>query len=123
MIIQCETGLMCYHRSMHETEVPGCVGGDDDPTHGNYCVDSNALKQDPAVDEQLPSSSLTTPDIEDDQTEPDPDVFTTSSPTSTTSSPTPEPEVPRQIVNFGWDPTNTPLSKCQGHCSNDNDVS
>ena len=122
-VCQCGPGLMCYHRSMHETEVPGCVGGENDSTHASYCIDSNALKHDPDGDnnnsngnDQISSSS--NPDIGEDDTEPEPDMFTTPSPTSP-----PTRDIPRQIVNFGWEPSNRPLSKCQGHCISDNEVS
>ena len=37
--------MICYDRSTSDDKsiIPGCIGGENDTTHGNYCVDPKDL--------------------------------------------------------------------------------
>lgn len=108
----CGPGLFCYQRNVAYEVVPGCAGGDEDPSLTDYC----AFKPLPSDAPPVPAPTKTP---------------TTAAPTNKgTPSPTGIPTVTATPTGFvgdlpnitivGWSPKD-PLDECEGDCDEDSD--
>ena len=107
----CEAGLICYQRNTANEDVPGCLGGDEDPSLTDYCAYPPVPTMAPTQGTQLPTagSNLSPPTMQ-------PSANTTAeTPTDSGSGGTFE-LLP--LKDWGWTPPSEvkPLGRCEGDC-------
>jgi len=98
---KCDTGLVCFQRGSH-VPVPGCLGGLQDSSLTDYCVQNPSTTPAPVVAPISPA-----PTVSPTMSGP------TAPPLPTTATPTVSPQ---QLVSFGGTPPSSrfPLQLCQG---------
>ena len=126
----CGPHMFCFQRNYPKAEVPGCSGGENDPTLTDYCTYGEPISSSPA---SSPSSSPTSNPtfVTNDPTygpTPRPTPEASSTPTmftleprfGPTSAPTP---MYKPLMNLGWNPPPDarPLGQCEGDCDTDED--
>jgi hypothetical protein len=125
---QCKDNLVCFKRDKHDP-VPGCVGGTQDGSRTDYCVNLEDISN----PTQPPVPDPTPPPVPDPTPPPVPDPTPPPVPDPTTPpvpNPTPPP-VPAPIdtsgglslQSFGGTPPGDrfPLGECEGDCDSDSD--
>ncbi len=101
----CGPGMYCYQRNSPYENVPGCLGGDEDPSLTDYCAFRSLPTTTP---ETVPAT---------------PTIAPTVSPTTTIPS-TSAPVVGSfpSVTIVGWSPSDL-LNECEGDCDEDTDCS
>jgi len=98
----CEVGLICYQRNTPNEVIPGCLGGDEDPSLTDYCTY-------PPLPTNATNATTDAPTLE-------PDVIGAPS-SMPVESPTETGDLPA-IKDLGWTPPDSvkPLGLCEGDC-------
>lgn len=107
----CGPGLYCYQRNSPYQDVPGCLGGNEDPSLTDYCV-STALPS--TTPDTVPVPSTNAPAIANPTAQP------VALPTRMPSTSAPIAGNLPNVTVVGWSPT-SPLNECEGDCDEDTD--